>query len=100
MGLISEIITFGALFGFICVNISVVVHYFFKKKERRIFANLIFPVIGAVVCTYIWFSLSLTSKIVGFCWLVIGIIYLIVRSAGSADFKALLEKNALMNPDQ
>lgn len=97
--LIGEMVTFGGLFGFICVNIAVIVHYFIKKKERRILANLIFPALGTVICAYIWFSLSPLAKIVGFSWLGAGIVYLIVRSVGSVDFKALLEKNAFMSPD-
>lgn len=97
--MISEMITFGGLFGFICVNIAVVVHYFFKNKDRKIFSNLIFPTLGTVICVYIWFSLSPLAKIVGFSWLGIGIVYLVARSLSSVDFKALLEKNAFVNLD-
>lgn len=97
--LISEMVTFGGLFGFICVNLAVIVHYFFKKKDRKIFGNLIFPGLGTIICFYIWLSLSGTAKVVGFSWLGIGVIYLIVRSLGSADFKLLLAKTSFMNPE-
>jgi len=88
---INEIVTFGGLFGFICVNISVIVHCFFRNKDRKIIGNLIFPILGAVICFYIWINLSSIAKIVGFSWMAIGIVYLIVRIIASKDFKVLLD---------
>lgn len=89
--IVSEIVTFGGLFGFICVNSAVVVHCFIKNKDRKVLSNLIFPIIGAGVCFYIWISLSSVAKIVGFTWMTIGIVYLAIRIMASKDFKVLLE---------
>jgi amino acid transporter len=93
--LLAELVTFGALFGFICVNISVVVHFFFKLRERRYIPNLILPALGAGICVWVWFSLTGLCKIVGFAWLGAGVVYLLVRRAISKDFgKALNAKPA------
>ena len=75
----ASLINFGALAGFALVNISVIVHYFFKKKHRD-FAGfikyLLLPLGGALVCLSIWINLDKHSKILGFSWLTVGIIYL------------------------
>ena len=74
-----SLINFGALAGFALVNISVIAHYFIKKKQRSawgIIKYLILPLGGAFVCLSIWVSLDVHSKILGFSWLLVGIIYL------------------------
>lgn len=88
---INEIVTFGGLFGFICVNIAVVVHCFFRNGDKKIIRNLIFPILGAIICFYIWINLSSVAKIVGFSWMTIGIIYLSMRMAISKEFKITLD---------
>lgn len=73
------LINFGALLGFTMVNISVVAHYFIRGKKRdtlSFFRYLIVPIIGAIVCLTIWWSLSVTAKLLGFAWLAIGTLYL------------------------
>ena len=75
----ASLINFGALAGFALVNISVIAHYFIKKKQRDawgIIKYLILPIGGAVVCLAIWVSLDVHSKILGFSWLAVGIVYL------------------------
>jgi len=74
-----ELLNFGALAGFILVNLSVIRHYYVRLGKRRgwdLVANLLFPSAGALVCVYIWLSLSSNAKIAGFCWLAVGALYL------------------------
>jgi amino acid transporter len=80
-----ELLNFGAFAGFILVNLSVIRHFYFRLRERRgaaLFTNLIFPALGALVCFYLWASLSGNAKIAGFVWLAIGAIYLAVVTKG------------------
>lgn len=75
----ASLINFGALAGFALVNISVIAHYFIKKKKRGasgVLRYLILPLGGAFVCLSIWISLDIHSKILGFSWLAVGIVYL------------------------
>lgn len=97
----GEMVTFGGLFGFICVNLSVIWHYYIKKKggHRSLLMHVIFPFIGMVVCAYILIDLSPLAKTVGFLWMGLGVLYLIIRSLCSADFQHILEKSSLINPD-
>ena len=77
---IISIINFGALMGFVLVNLSVIGCYFVKKKKRRGVANkiqyLVVPFVGAVICGCVWMSLDVASKILGFIWITAGIVYL------------------------
>jgi putrescine importer len=78
-----SLINFGALLGFAMVNISVIAHYFIRKKERGPkdwFRYLIAPAGGATICFIIWLNLDMNSKILGFSWLALGIIYLAVKT--------------------
>ncbi len=83
--LIVELVNFGAFVGFIMVNLSVVRHYFVREKKRGgldVFRYLIFPSLGALVCAYVWSSLGVHSKMLGFSWLALGICYLAVMTKG------------------
>lgn len=74
-----SLINFGALAGFILVNLSVIAHYYIKQKKRDGFdfvRYLVVPVIGATICFIIWLNLDIHSKLLGFAWLFVGIIYL------------------------
>lgn len=80
-----ELLNFGAFIGFILVNLSVIGHYFVKERERRgvnFVRNLIMPLLGAAVCAYVWSHLTLKAHIVGFIWLGIGAIYMVVLTRG------------------
>jgi putrescine importer len=96
---LGEMVTFGGLFGFICVNLSVISHFYVKAKGKRSLVHLIYPLVGMGVCAYILIGLSPFAKTVGFSWMGAGILYLIVRSLWSKDFKQVLESNSLVNPD-
>ncbi len=74
-----ELLNFGAFVGFILVNLSVIRHYYFRRKLRgglSLFTNLIFPLLGTITCVYLWINLSTKAKYVGFIWLGLGVIYL------------------------
>ena len=75
----ASLINFGALAGFTLVNCAVIAHYFIKKKQRSawgVVKYLLLPLGGAAVCLAIWISLDINSKILGFSWLAVGIVYL------------------------
>jgi amino acid transporter len=83
--LVVELVNFGAFVGFVLVNLSVIRHYYIRKglrSGRGFWTNLVFPSAGALVCAYVWISLSGNAKVVGFCWLAIGLGYLALLSRG------------------
>ena len=80
-----SLVSFGALLGFILTNICVIVRFWVKDKERggaALIKYIIIPVLAAIVCVYLWLSLPVMAKIVGFSWLAIGIIVLAIKTKG------------------
>lgn len=85
LSILFLIIVFGALIGFICVNLSVFFEFFLKRKIRSKFglvAYVLFPIIGLSVCGYILWGMEPIGHMVGFSWLGIGILYLAFSSKG------------------
>ncbi|MED4691396.1 APC family permease [Peribacillus frigoritolerans] len=75
-----SLISFGALFAFFFVNLSVVSYYFFQKKQRSFKGTiqyLIIPLIGAALIGLFFINLDKHSLILGGTWLLIGFIYLL-----------------------
>lgn len=70
----AQLLNFGALIAFMGVNVSSFVHYFLNNKHKT-FVNFIVPVLGFSICLYLWFSLGIKAKIIGFSWLTIGFLY-------------------------
>ncbi|HEY2205940.1 MAG TPA: APC family permease [Pseudonocardia sp.] len=81
----TSFINFGAFLAFTSVNICVIVLYTQLRRsgERpNPLAYLVVPAIGAVVDLWLLINLDATAKILGGCWLLLGIIYLAVLTRG------------------
>jgi amino acid transporter len=65
-----ELLNFGAFIAFMGVNASALAH-----GPRRNWRDVLPPVLGFVVCLYIWWNLSTIAKIVGGSWLLAGLAY-------------------------
>ncbi|WP_051273387.1 APC family permease [Desulfotruncus alcoholivorax] len=79
----ASLINFGALIGFVMVNISVISHYFIRNKQRggrNLIRYLLLPAAGALICLVIWFNLDIKSKELGLTWTVVGLIYLAITT--------------------
>jgi amino acid transporter len=70
----AELLNFGAFIAFMGVNVSWLVRYYVRGADRRLL-NLVPPVLGFLICLYLWLSLRTPTKIVGFTWLVSGVAY-------------------------
>jgi len=83
LGQIATLVSFGALFGFILLNIAVVNLFFFQNKKKEtvtskyIFQYLICPLLGFVVTLWIFINLSIDAHIVGGLWILAGLFYLL-----------------------
>jgi amino acid transporter len=67
-----SLVNFGALFGFLMLHLSVVVHFMWKGRSRRWIIHLVVPGIGFAVMAYVLFSADELAKIAGCIWLAIG----------------------------
>ncbi|WP_269410017.1 APC family permease [Lentibacillus daqui] len=76
----TSLINFGAFFAFAFVNISVISHFYIKKRNRSfkgVIKYLIIPAIGAIFIFSLWLNLGWHSFLLGGIWLMIGFIYLV-----------------------
>jgi len=70
----AELLNFGAFVAFMGVNAAAFVRYYLRAPEKKI-GNLISPVLGFLICAFIWWNLSPPAKIAGAIWLAVGILY-------------------------
>jgi amino acid transporter len=68
----ASLLNFGALIGFMGVNASALMRYFWRAERRRAI-NLLLPVLGFLVCAILWWNLSSQARILGGVWMAIGI---------------------------
>jgi len=74
----AELLNFGALIGFMGVNLSSLIHYWVRahaRGERRVWHHLAAPAAGFTVCFYLWASLNWKAKAAGFAWVAFGLLY-------------------------
>ncbi len=77
----AELLNFGAFIAFIGVNAAALIHYKFRSQEKVPFAALS-PLLGVVVCTFIWFNLNLNAKLLGSAWIAVGLLlYVVMRKS-------------------
>jgi putrescine importer len=92
----AQLLNFGALIAFMGVNASSFTRYFIHS-DRRNFGNLIIPLLGFLICLYLWLSLGIKAKIVGLCWLSAGLAYGAYRTSW---FRKPLQFVSLENSDE
>ena len=73
-GLGAELLNFGAFIAFMGVNLSALLHYWWRA-ERKTALNLLPPLLGFLICGYLWWSLSWPARLAGFAWLATGVLY-------------------------
>jgi putrescine importer len=82
----AQALNFGAFIAFMGVNAAAFVHYWLHGKVRTLSGFLV-PVLGFLICGFIWLNLSRPALILGAAWMIAGIAYGAIRTKG---FKAEL----------
>src|SRR6202789_3064635 len=77
----AELLNFGALIAFMGVNGAAFARYFLRAEEKR-WTNFVYPLLGFLICFFIWLNLRPAAKIAGGVWMVIGIAYGAVKTKG------------------
>jgi putrescine importer len=70
----AELLNFGAFIAFMGVNAASFIRYYVRSDEKKI-GNFLVPVLGFVICGFIWWHLSRPAKIAGSIWLAVGVVY-------------------------
>jgi hypothetical protein len=79
----AELLNFGAFLAFMGVNLAALRQFFFLRpsgEKRNIISDAILPILGFMVCFSIWISLPNPAKIMGGIWLIMGLIFLALRT--------------------
>jgi amino acid transporter len=89
LDLISTMVSFGALVGFMLLNIAVIWKFFIQDKAERKKAPLrsliqyvCAPIAGLIITLAIFINLGVAAHIVGFLWIGIGLLYLLLVTRG------------------
>lgn len=97
---ISTLVSFGALFGFILLNLAVIWKFFIINKEERkqnkrkaVLQYLLCPIIGLIVTIWIFLNLGVSAHTVGFVWLFVGFMYLLLVTRGFKNPVPTLDLN-------
>jgi amino acid transporter len=70
--LLISMVSFGALFGFLMLHISVIVHFVVRQNSRDWLRHLVVPLIGIAIVGYMLVNMAVEAKILGLAWLAIG----------------------------
>ncbi len=77
----AEMLNFGALIAFMGVNAAAFVRYYLRAKEKR-WTHLFPPLLGFLICLFLWLHLGWRAKLAGGIWMTAGILYGAVKTRG------------------
>jgi putrescine importer len=77
----AELLNFGALIAFMGVNAAAFVRYYLRASEKR-WTAFVPPVLGFLICGFIWKNLGKYALILGVVWMAVGIAYGAVNTKG------------------
>ncbi|NEG40266.1 APC family permease [Bifidobacterium dentium] len=83
--ILGNMVSFGALFSFILLNLTVVWHLFVRnddKSPKSVLKYLVSPLIGAAVSVWIFTGLGPLAWGVGAAWIAVGLAIIAVRTHG------------------
>lgn len=92
----SSLINFGALAAFSLVNLSVIKHFWFDRRQRGVAGTVRYfalPAVGLALCVWLWTSLSIDALVIGIVWLLLGAVYLVRLTRGFKQAPPELELN-------
>jgi amino acid transporter len=72
---LSRVVNFGALTGFVLLHLSVINHYFYRRRSGDWLRHVVFPLTGLAIIVYVLFEMDRAAKILGACWIAIGALY-------------------------
>ncbi|HEX4080727.1 MAG TPA: APC family permease [Rhizomicrobium sp.] len=72
--LLTSMVSFGALLGFLLLHLSVVAHFIWHRKSRDWLRHLVTPAIGFLIIAYVLWNSEANAKIAGSCWFAAGLV--------------------------
>lgn len=78
---LTLVVNFGALSGFVLLHASVVNHFLIRERSGNWLRHLLCPLIGGLIILFVLYEMDRTAKILGGCWIAIGVGYYLVLAA-------------------
>jgi amino acid transporter len=78
---LGRVVNFGALTAFVLLHLSVISHYFIRERSGDWLRHLVFPLTGLAIIVYVLYEMDRAAKILGLCWIVLGVLYLLALNA-------------------
>lgn len=79
-------LNYGAVTAYGLLNLSAIIYFAVKLKRtntfRNILAYVVSPLIGFIICGFVWSGFDQTTIIAGICWMIVGIAVGAVASRG------------------
>jgi len=76
--LLTSMVSFGALLGFLLLQVSVIAHFIWREKSRQWLRHLVAPIIGFAIIGYVLVNAEPNAKIAGAAWMVAGIAMFVI----------------------
>lgn len=74
--ILTSLINFGALSGFMLLHLTVINHYRRRQKSGQFVRHLLCPVIGFVIVAAIMYNMGVDAQKLGLIWIALGLVYL------------------------
>jgi putrescine importer len=77
----AELLNFGAFIAFMGVNAAAFVHYKLRGQDKAVLPGIA-PLLGFLVCGFIWLNLGRRAQLLGFAWILVGLALYWLRARG------------------
>jgi amino acid transporter len=78
---LTRVVNFGALTSFVLLHLSVIHHYLIRQRSGAWIRHFVFPLTGLLIILYVLYEMDRAAKILGACWIAIGVVYYVIRPA-------------------
>ena len=72
--MLSTLVCFGALIGFLLLHASVIGHFVWRQQSRSWGRHLLVPLLGGAITVYVLVNMAHNALIAGIIWLILGAI--------------------------
>jgi len=90
--LLTSMVNFGALVGFLALHLSVIVHFMLRRGSRNWLRHLALPGVGFAIIAYVLINAEANAKIAGSAWMAIGAALLIALKIAGRRPAPLLDE--------
>jgi amino acid transporter len=96
--LLTTLVNFGALSGFLALHLSVVIHFMVRKRSALWIRHLAVPATGFVIVAYVMVNAQGNAKIAGLCWMAVGLVTVLVLKARGRPRGGPLDQEPFQSP--